>query len=136
MQKFREKMIRFMVGRYGMDQLYMVLIVIGFILMIVNMFVNTWLLSIASWVVLIFAFYRVFSKNIVQRRKEFDAWMRFSKVFRDAFALQKKRWQDRHTKRYRKCPNCKTVLRLPVKKGTNTVKCPKCGTGFQVRVLW
>ena len=35
---------------------------------------------------------------------------------------------------YRKCPNCKAVLRLPNKVGKHTTVCPRCNKEFKVRV--
>ena len=32
-----------------------------------------------------------------------------------------------------KCPKCKTVLRLPLKKGIHTCKCPTCHNKFEVK---
>ena len=34
---------------------------------------------------------------------------------------------------YKKCIHCKTVLRLPLKKGVHTVKCPNCKKRFEVK---
>ena len=33
---------------------------------------------------------------------------------------------------YKKCPKCKQKIRLPLKKGKHTVKCPNCGNSFDV----
>ena len=34
---------------------------------------------------------------------------------------------------YKRCPKCHQVLKLPLKKGTHTVKCPECGNSFTVK---
>ena len=31
------------------------------------------------------------------------------------------------------CPKCKQKIRLPLKKGTHTVKCPNCNNRFEVK---
>ena len=33
---------------------------------------------------------------------------------------------------YKRCPKCHQVLKLPLKKGAHTVKCPECGNSFTV----
>ena len=33
---------------------------------------------------------------------------------------------------YKVCPKCKQKIRLPLKKGKHTVKCPNCGNKFDV----
>lgn len=32
---------------------------------------------------------------------------------------------------YKKCPNCRQKIRLPLKKGKHTVKCPKCSNNVK-----
>lgn len=54
MYSFREKLARFMAGRYGIDTLYTVLLAVCVILAIVNMFVRSWIiwilmLALAVW---------------------------------------------------------------------------------------
>ena len=46
MYSFREKLARFMAGRYGIDTLYTVLLAVCVILAIVNMFVRSWIIWI------------------------------------------------------------------------------------------
>ncbi len=49
------------------------------------------------------------------------------------YQYQKKRYQDHNTHIYRKCPKCKQKIRLPLKKGKHTVKCPNCQHHFIVK---
>ena len=48
------------------------------------------------------------------------------------FDYKKKKYKDRNTHMYKKCPKCKQKIRLPLKKGKHTVKCPNCGNKFDV----
>ena len=48
------------------------------------------------------------------------------------FDYNKKKYKDRNTHMYKKCPKCKQKIRLPLKKGEHTVKCPNCGNRFDV----
>jgi predicted RNA-binding Zn-ribbon protein involved in translation (DUF1610 family) len=48
------------------------------------------------------------------------------------FDYNKKKYKDRNTHMYKKCPKCKQKIRLPLKKGKHTVKCPNCGNRFDV----
>ncbi len=71
MNNFRYKFSQFMQGRYGTDQLYYALLVLYLILLVLNMFFRKLLFfNILSWVVFIFAFYRVFSRDTFRRGKE------------------------------------------------------------------
>ena len=53
MKDFKNKLIRFMYGRYGTDQLYIATIALCFILVIANSFISSLIISGLLWVVLI-----------------------------------------------------------------------------------
>ena len=134
MGKFKNKLYRFMYGRYGMDKLgncmmiaYVVLLlvytVLTFFITQVWFDLIVWLVSIALFITV---FYRMFSRNISKRRKENEKFCGF-------FKLRKNKFKDRKTHVYRKCPQCKAVLRLPRAKGKHTVVCPRCKNRFTVK---
>ena len=52
----------------------------------------------------------------------------------DWFKLTVRRIKDIKHKRYRRCPNCKAVLRLPKRKGTHYAKCPSCRANIKVNI--
>ncbi|MBQ8474987.1 MAG: hypothetical protein IJ499_04935 [Clostridia bacterium] len=139
--KFRDKLARFMWGRYGIDGLYYGLFVTYLILWAVQyvFYSYRWLKGIASLLglaVLVFMVFRVFSKNIPRRRKENEVFMRFWVKLKNFFVLQKNKIRDFKSFTYKKCPHCKAVLRLPRKKGTHSVVCPKCRERFSVKNLF
>ena len=134
MGKFRNKLYRFMYGRYGGDTLNKVLFwvyAVWIILFsIVMLFVDSVWLSVFYWIssgaLCFWIIFRMFSRNIAARRKENDAFCGF-------FKLRKNKFRDRKTHVYRKCPDCKAVLRLPKAKGKHYVICPRCKNRFKVR---
>ncbi len=138
--RFREKLQRFMWGRYGIDGFYYGLFATYIFLWIAQGFVKInvvkALMSIAGFVVLVYMIYRVFSKNIPARRKENERFMRAWKKVKGYFVLQKNKIRDIKHFTYKKCPACKSVLRLPRKKGKHNVVCPKCKNRFGVRNLF
>lgn len=83
---------------------------------------------------LILFLFRCFSKNYVRRRKENELYLRLRHPIAAWFGLCRNRIRDRKTHVYRKCPQCRAVLRLPRTSGQHTVRCPKCGNRFEVRV--
>lgn len=136
------KFQRFMYGRYGIDQLYRALLYIYLGLLLLGIILGKTIdmriytaISTAGLAIVIFAFFRVFSKNIAKRRTENNKWMVFENGVKRKFRLMQDRFKFRKTHIFRKCPNCKTVLRLKKIKGKHNVKCPNCKHDFEVKVL-
>jgi len=133
MSKWQNRVYNFLYGRYGTDELYQFNLVVYLILFIINIFLNSMILFWLELLIIIFTFYRVLSKNIKKRRKENNAYLNIKNKIVKFFELINRKWKDRHTHMYKKCIHCKTVLRLPLKKGTHTVKCPNCKKRFEVK---
>ncbi len=133
----REKIWKFMQGRNGFDELcfftLFLTLIAGIIVMFLNdipgIIVNLIIISLHSWWL-----FRYLSKNLYKRRKENADFMRLVKGFKGFFRLQRDRMRDRKTHVYRKCKNCKAVLRLPKKPGEHTVCCPQCSHRFKVYI--
>lgn len=120
--KYSNKLYQFMRGRYGVDSLYRFLLFLCIGLTIINYFISSRIVSGIELFVFTFALYRVFSKNIDERKKEENRYLRVKNSFTSFF--QKRKYYI-----YRKCWYCHTVLRLPLpdKRGFHSVRCPKCG---------
>ncbi len=132
--RLRERFYIFMQGRYGTDQFYNFLIAIYFIILVVNLFVGSFILSMIELLLLIYMFFRVFSRNIYKRQKENNTYLRLSRKPKDFFKLTKNKFRDRKTHVYKTCPACKSTLRLPKVKGKHTAVCPRCARRFDVRI--
>ena len=135
MEKFKNKLTQFMYGRYGTDQLYNALIVAYFILIVVNAFISSAIISIFMAAVLIWIIFRTLSRNIYKRRMENEKFMKIWKPARAKGSLEIRKIKEIKTHRFRKCPHCKKVLRLPRTRGKHTVKCPCCNKEFEMRIL-
>ena len=134
MGRIKEKIARYMVGRYGIDRLYYFLLAICFIIIIINTFINSLILSFIESCLFIYAFYRVISRNVYKRQQENEKFTKLIDKPKKFFNLQKCKLRDRNTHVYKKCPNCKNNLRLPKQKGKHTVACPCCQTRFDVKI--
>ncbi len=135
MEKLRDKIIRFMYGRYGADQLYYGLLILSFVLMLINAFIRLLILDIAVWAILILMIYRTFSRNIYKRQLENQKFLKIWNPIKSKLSLLISRIKESKTHRYRKCLHCKAILRLPKRKGRHTVNCPRCHRDFDVQVL-
>ncbi|PYG85739.1 hypothetical protein LY28_03158 [Ruminiclostridium sufflavum DSM 19573] len=134
MGNFKYKLSRFMYGRYGQDQLYYAFIIMGFILIIFNMFIKSVVISVALWLILILATLRAFSKNLYRRRIENERFMKIWSPVKAKGLLTLRRISEIKTHRFRKCPSCKKVLRLPRRRGKHTVNCPCCHNDFKMHI--
>lgn len=134
MGKITNGLARFFYGRYGNDTLnkfLMVLYLICIVAMtVLSLFIQSPLFNLIGWMVslsiFIWSFYRTMSRNIYKRRRENERFCGF-------FKLRRNKFRDRKTHVYRKCPQCKAVLRLPKAKGKHFVNCPKCKNRFQTK---
>lgn len=127
------KIRNFMYGRYGIDDLYKLLLIICFILLVINMFLNNNIIRIIELLLIFIILYRSLSKNISRRKKENDKYLNIKNKIIKSFNYNKKKYDERNTHMYKKCPNCKQKIRLPLKKGKHTVKCPNCSYKFEVK---
>ena len=133
MINFINKLNRFMYGRYGIDELYKFLLIICFVLLIINIFLNNIVITIIENVIFVFTIYRVLSKKKNIRNKENKIYLSIKNKILNLIKYQKEKYCNRNTHMYKKCPNCKQKIRLPLKKGKHTVKCPNCSHRFNVK---
>lgn len=140
----REKLYRFMQGRYGSDQLNRFLLWVMVGMVIINLFLRTSVIYFLSIIVLVVSYYRMFSKDIYKRSAENDKYLRikdrvtsfFSNTF-DRNGCHAKFRQNSsdiidEAKLYRifKCPSCGQKLRVPKGKGKICISCKRCGNSF------
>ena len=71
---FREKLIRFMQGRYGIDQLSKFILVIGVVCVLISALFGDHPAALIpyflGWILVIYSYYRVFSRNVTKRYAE------------------------------------------------------------------
>lgn len=131
--KFKEKFARFMYGRYGysagFDGLSKFIMIVAVILLLVSGIVNAksrtagTIMYILSILVLAFAYFRFFSKNLSKRTKENYAYYAFVNKIKGIFK------KDPYYL-YFKCHGCKKKVRVPRNKGKIEITCKNCGEKF------
>ena len=129
---FREKLYRFMLGRNGVDSVCYASLLVYILLAIVNAFVGSFIISTIMFLITVYIFFRILSKNVYKRRAENAKLLRMTEKFKPLT----RRIKEMRTYRFRKCTNCKTTLRLPIRKGKHSVICPKCKNKFKVRIIF
>ena len=121
---------RFMAGRYGSDQLNFALLVLCLLLSLISQITGLYVLLLISYLPLLIAIFRMFSRNIYKRRAE-NAW--FLKLWTPVKTwFVQKFTMLRQSKQYRffKCPYCRATVRVPRGKGKIQIRCPHCGNTF------
>lgn len=121
---------KFMVGRYGGDQLSMILLIFSVLFTLIAGLTNLPLLTFIGYVPLGICIFRMLSRNISKRSMENYKFAMFISPAYSWFKKTQNRALGAKTHRYFKCPNCKAELRLPKGKGKIIVTCPKCKTEF------
>ena len=91
----KEKFYRFMQGRYGQDQFSRFLLILGLICLAVNIFVRSSILYWVFWILLIYTYFRMFSKNHAARYAENQRYLNATARFRYWFDQQKKLANER-----------------------------------------
>lgn len=130
MGRLKERMARFMYGRYGMDQLSRMINYISFALLILTLLTNSTLIYLLALAGIIYSYYRVFSRNISRRYSENQIYLKLKYDVLRRFNNFKLRLKDKKTHRIFKCPSCSQKIRVPRGKGRISIKCPKCRIEF------
>lgn len=148
MNNFRQKFSEFMYGRYGNDKLNFALAILWVVLSVFTIFIHNLVFSLIAYVPIILFIYRFLSKNIYKRQKENTKFLELAQKAKFFFAdfkqwwfkverwfnLQKRKFTDRKTHRYIKCPHCHSSIRVPFKKGKHTLTCPRCRKDFETNI--
>ncbi|GFH96075.1 hypothetical protein IMSAGC003_02628 [Lachnospiraceae bacterium] len=125
----REKMMRFMQGRYGNDRLGQVMLGLALVCVVLSLF-RIPFISTIGLVVLILTYYRMFSRQIARRTAENQKYLQLEWKLRAKLQKQKQSLARRRTHRIYKCPNCRQKIRVPRNRGRIAISCRKCGTEF------
>ncbi len=128
--RLRERLQRFMYGRYGMDGFGNFLLWGAIVLMLASALFRVPLLNTLSLAMLIYGYFRIFSRNTQKRYQENCTYYRYITKVKDFFKKQKSYMQQRKTHHIYKCPQCKQKIRIPKGKGKVAIRCQRCGTEF------
>lgn len=138
------KLREFMMDRNGGDTLATWVIIAALIFSFINIFLPNAICTVLSWVLLLYAFFRIFSKNVPARRAENEKFENLIHKVRSKGSSKGKtnknsinkngtnRSASSGTTLYFKCEGCGQQLSVPRGKGTLKVTCPKCK--FQTKI--
>lgn len=123
----------FMIGRYGPDHLGVAMIMLSLVLSFTHTFTRLSLILYIAYAIAALAFFRILSRNISKRRAENDKFIRYWWPIKTKVKLFFTTIKQRKTHKFYKCPGCRNTLRVPRRKGTIQVTCPKCSEKFTTK---
>ncbi|MEG1191485.1 MAG: hypothetical protein RSD32_08705 [Oscillospiraceae bacterium] len=130
----KNKLAKFMYGRYGLDELSKALTYFSLFILILSLFFGSKLknfILILAILLIIFSYFRVFSKNFEKRRSENEKYLQQKNRLLTFLRLRRDMFKQRREYKFFKCPSCRAVMRVPRGKGNIRVVCKKCGTAFE-----
>lgn len=130
-----ERLRRFMYGRYGTDALNSGLLILYIVIVFLQMFLRNTVAGLAlmlfSYVIIVYYFFRCFSRNIPKRYGENQKFLKFWNPIKNYFKFLKLCIQERSSsKKLFRCPKCHQTIRVPKGKGKIAITCPKCRFEF------
>ena len=125
--EMKERFRQFMVGRYGTDELNNFLTVAVFVVIVISLFIEN-KASVFATALLVYVYFRMFSRNYAARRAENAAFLKIKYKITGQFSKQAR--EQRKNFHIYKCPQCKQKIRIPRGKGKIQITCPKCKHEF------
>lgn len=129
MNNLRMKMYYFMQGRYGNDQFNRFLLTASMVCLVLSLFLGNFVYLFAL-ILLVYANFRMLSKNTQKRYHENLMYMGYTKHLRGFISTWKLRFKERKTHHIYRCSKCGQNIRVPKGKGRICITCPKCKNEF------
>ena len=127
---WKNKMMQFMQGRYGADQMGQMLSAVSMVFLIISLFSRNQAWFLLAVIGIVYNYFRMFSKNISKRYAENQKYLKMTAGIRRKLASWKSQLAQRKIYHIYRCPGCKQKIRVPRGRGKIEIRCPKCNTRF------
>ncbi len=132
----KDKLQKFMQGRYGLDALYHTLLLGAIACSLLSVLTRdsvtlSSLLGAGSMLMITWAIFRALSRKIEKRYLENLYYLEWLSSVRRRIRFKKEKLRQRKDYKFFVCPTCRTNLRVPKGKGQVNITCSKCGTRFR-----
>mgnify|MGYP001017161180 CR=1 FL=1 len=128
--RMKEKLMYFMQGRYGLDQMSRFTSGLALFLMVLTLFLPNNFIYLFSVLLIFYSYFRIFSKNHTKRYKENQKFLTYYNPFHIFFKKLISQRKQRKTHHIYTCSSCKQKIRIPKGKGKIQIRCPKCNNEF------
>ena len=130
-EKMKDKFLRFMYGRYGVDQFSKCLVVLGILFLLLSGFTrNGGIFYLLSLAILVYSYFRMFSRNHSKRYAENQLYLKYTAGIRKKISASRDGFSQRKHYHIYKCPSCGQKIRIPRGKGKIEIRCPKYNAHF------
>ena len=126
----KEKFMRFMSGRNGVDELNRFILMATLICYFISLFTHWSILYFIAIVLLFYGYFRMFSRNLYKRSEENRTYLNKTATLRYKWNAKLSQLKQLRTHHIYKCPTCKQKIRVPRGKGRIEIRCPKCQSTF------
>ena len=130
----KDKLNRFMQGRYGVDNLARFTLGVALFVIVVGSFMRQnaagGVLDTVGFILIIYTYFRILSRNISARYAENQKYLKMTAGIRRKLASWKSQLAQRKIYHIYRCPGCKQKIRVPRGRGKIEIRCPKCNTRF------
>ncbi len=123
------KMKSAFIGRHGIDQLNIALLLITLIMAATTLIIESNDMGLLCWFPFLYCIYRMLSKQHIARYKENVRFMKFLSPILKPMYVRAARVKDKQHK-YCQCPSCKQTIRIVKTKEKSTFSCPMCKSEF------
>ena len=131
LQRLRESLARFMIGRHGPDNLGMFTLIGGLVCSLLGSFTGIGLFSLVGFASYVWTIFRMFSRNNDKRIAENRKYLELTSNWKLKSSQFMKRMKNSKDYKYFKCPNCKVLLRMKRGSGERDITCVRCGHQFK-----
>ena len=128
-----QRLAEWMRGRNGVDELGNFALGLALVLVIANVFLRTFVMSVLALVLMGYAWWRMSSKNLSAREGENRAFVSLLGPIRPWVRNPRAAFAEARAYKHFKCPSCGQRVRVPRGKGKLRVRCPRCAEKFEAR---
>ncbi|MDI9590674.1 MAG: hypothetical protein QM302_06540 [Acidobacteriota bacterium] len=132
-QSLPERLMSWMRGRYGADELGNTAVGLSVLLLLLNLLVRSQWLNVVALVPAVYACWRMTSANVPARRGENRAFLEAIGPVAQWVRNPRAVLAERRAYKHLTCPSCKKKMRVPRGKGRMRVTCPSCHKKFETR---